>query len=122
MSLIRGKDTTPEFCVRRIVHGLGYRYRKHRADLPGRPDLVFAGRRKIIFVHGCFWHRHCCGLGRMPKSRLKFWREKLEGNRARDRANKQRLRRAGWDVLVLWECQTRDPLAVASRVTEFLDA
>jgi DNA mismatch endonuclease (patch repair protein) len=122
MGLIRGKDTTPELAVRRLVHGLGYRYRKHARGLPGKPDLVFSGRRKVIFVHGCFWHRHNCALGRMPKSRLRFWRAKLDGNRARDNRVKRRLRRNGWKVLVIWECQVRDGASVARRVRQFLNA
>ena len=93
MSRVRGKDTKPELLVRRLVHGMGYRYRLHRRDLPGTPDLVFPGRRKVIFVHGCFWHRHpdpACKLARLPKSRTDFWLPKLEGNRARDIENAAR--------------------------------
>ena len=122
MALIRGKDTAPELTVRRLVHKLGYRYRKHRRELPGQPDLVFAGRRKIIFVHGCFWHRHGCSLGRLPKSRLEFWSDKLEKNRARDLRNVERLEQAGWRVLTIWECELGDPQTIARRVRGFLDA
>jgi DNA mismatch endonuclease (patch repair protein) len=122
MSLVRSKDTGPELAVRRLVHRLGYRYRKHGSGLPGRPDLVFAGRRKVIFVHGCFWHRHACALGRMPKSRLKFWRAKLDGNRERDIRVARALRREGWQLLVIWECHVRDTRSVARRVREFLNA
>jgi len=122
MSLVRDKDTGPELAVRRLVHHLGYRYRKHVRDLPGRPDLVFARRHKIIFVHGCFWHRHDCALGRMPKSRIEFWSSKLEGNRARDTRNRQQLEDRSWRVLVVWECQVDDTVTLASRVREFLDA
>ena len=107
MSLVRAKDTKPEMRVRRLVHGMGYRYRLHRSDLPGKPDLVFPGRRKVIFMHGCFWHRHGCKMGnRMPKSRVAFWRAKLDGNKRRDRRNHRALRRLGWRVLTVWECQT----------------
>lgn len=123
MSQIRGRDTKPELAVRRLVHGQGYRYRLHRKDLPGRPDLVFAGRRAVIFVHGCFWHRHpdpACKLARMPKSRLEFWGPKLTSNRERDLAVEQRLNESGWRVLTVWECEMRDPEAVAAKVRDFL--
>lgn len=103
MSHVRGKDSKPEMVVRRLVHGMGYRYRLHRRDLPGTADLVLPSRKKAIFVHGCFWHRHPdpgCKLVRLPKSRLDFWRPKLEGNRRRDRVNQARLNELGWDVLV----------------------
>jgi DNA mismatch endonuclease (patch repair protein) len=122
MGLIRGHDTRPELSVRRLVHGLGYRYRKNVPALPGKPDLVFVGRQKVIFVHGCFWHRHRCALGRMPKSRLEFWKPKLEGNRARDARNARRLKSDGWRLLVIWECQIRNTQLLARRVREFLDA
>lgn len=123
MSRIRGRDTKPELAVRRLVHGLGYRYRLHRKDLPGKPDLVFAGRRAVILVHGCFWHRHpdpACKLARMPKSRLEFWEPKLASNRERDLAVEQRLNESGWRVLTVWECELRDPEAVAAKVRDFL--
>ena len=99
MSRVKGRDTGPEWAVRRLVHGLGYRYRLHRKDLPGCPDLVFPSRRKVIFVHGCFWHRHpdpACKLARLPKSRLEFWVPKLERNRARDLHSQARLIDMGW--------------------------
>ncbi len=98
MSRVKSRDTKPELAVRRLVHSMGYRYRLH-GKLPGRPDLVFAARRKVIFVHGCFWHRHSgCPNCRLPKSRLAFWKPKLEANKKRDRKNQQSLRRLGWDV------------------------
>jgi len=124
MGRIHGRNTTPEAVVRRVVSGLGYRYRLHVGRLPGRPDLVFAGRRKVIFVHGCFWHRHRgtrCSLARLPKSRLDFWLPKLEANSKRDRRNLAALRRAGWQVLVIWECQLRDLAGLSLRVNRFLD-
>lgn len=106
MSRVRSKDTVPELKIRSLVHGLGYRFRLHRRDLPGCPDLVFSTRRKVIFVHGCFWHRHRkCALSRMPKSRVEFWTVKLNANVARDVINTKALRKAGWKVLVVWECQ-----------------
>lgn len=121
MARVRSKDTRPELAVRRLVHAMGYRYRLHDRRLPGCPDLVFAGRHKVIFVHGCFWHRHQgCPRCRMPKSRRKFWEAKLEGNRKRDQASQRRLRRAGWGVMVIWECQLKDMDRVARRIRKFL--
>ena len=124
MSKIKAKDTKPELRVRRLVHRLGYRYRLHRRSLPCTPDLVFGPRRKVIFVNGCFWHRHDdpdCKLARLPKSRLDFWVPKLEANKARDRRNVLDLRKLGWDVLVIWECQTRNDDTMERLVTQFLD-
>ncbi len=111
MSRVKGRDTGPELTVRRAIHKMGFRYRLHARDLPGRPDLVFARRGIAMFVHGCFWHRHpdpACKLARLPKSRLDFWLPKLEGNRARDIATIARLEALGWTVVVVWECQTSD--------------
>lgn len=123
MALVRGKNTKPELVVRRLVHGLGYRYRLHRRDLPGTPDLVFPNRRKVIFVHGCFWHRHMnCALGRLPKSRSEFWFPKLEGNAERDERNVRELAQLGWRVLTVWECQLRDKTRLADMIRRFLDA
>lgn len=122
MSRVRGQDTGPEMIVRRLVHGMGYRYRTHVAALPGKPDLVFRSRRRVIFVHGCFWHRHRCPLGRLPKSRLDFWKTKLDANRARDRKVMRALRAAGWHPHVVWECELRDLAALAARLKAFLDA
>ena len=120
MSRVRGKNSKPEMAVRRMVHGMGYRYRLHRGDLPGRPDLVFPSRRKVIFVHGCFWHRHDCHLGRVPKSRLDFWLPKLEGNRRRDAANRAALVNIGWECLTVWECEIGDADALRARLARFL--
>jgi DNA mismatch endonuclease (patch repair protein) len=100
---------------------MGYRYRLHRADLPGKPDLVFAGRRKVLFVHGCFWHGHKCPLGRIPKSRVEFWTDKIIGNRERDIGNLGKLKALGWDCLVVWECQLKDDQALGERIRKFLD-
>lgn len=124
MSRVRGKDTKPEMKVRRFVHGMGYRYRLHRKDLPGKPDLVFPSRRKVIFIHGCFWHRHPdsgCKLARLPKSRLDFWRPKLEANRARDLENQIKLAESGWKVLVVWECELGDRAGLENKIKNFLD-
>ena len=123
MGRIQHKDTKPEMRVRKIVHGMGYRYRLHKANLPGKPDLVFTGRRKVIFVHGCFWRRHpdpSCSLARLPKSKLDFWVPKLEANRQRDEANVRELEQAGWDVLTIWECQLRNEKELKSRIQVFL--
>lgn len=122
MRRVKGKDTRPEMKVRRLIHGMGYRYRLHRRDLPGTPDLTFASRRKVIFVHGCFWHRHDgCPLARMPKSKLEFWKPKLEGNKKRDKRNIETLRSSGWQVLVLWECQLKEMSKLENMIKQFLD-
>ena len=124
MARVKGKDTGPEIVVRRVAYGLGYRYRLHGRGLPGKPDLVFKKRRKLIFVHGCFWHRHAaksCKLARLPKSRLDFWRQKLELNRLRDVKNLRALRKAGWRVLVIWECELIDLRRVRRRLRSFLE-
>lgn len=122
MSRIRDKDSKAELLVRRLTHGMGYRYRLHTKDLPGKPDLVFRSRRKVIFVHGCFWHGHECKLGRMPKSRLEFWGNKIGSNRERDSRVLADLAAQGWRALVIWECQTGDRELLSSRIKEFLDA
>ncbi len=108
--------------MRRALHALGYRYRLHDKKLPGKPDLSFPGRKRAVFVHGCFWHMHeGCGLARMPKSRLDFWRPKLEGNRARDAEKFQQLRALGWDVLVVWECELRQMDKLVVHIEAFLN-
>src|SRR5262245_4369907 len=123
MARIRHKDTGPEMFVRRLVHGLGYRYRLHRRELAGRPDLVFRSRKAVLFVHGCFFHRHPdprCPLARLPKSRLDFWLPKLEANRARDERNVRELTGKNWRVLIIWECQLHDKMSVIRRIVDFL--
>ncbi len=123
MRLVRSTDTSPEMRVRRLAHRLGYRYRLHVSKLPGRPDLVFPGRRKVIFVHGCFWHRHKnCRLARLPKSRLDYWLPKLEGNAKRDKRHIKDLRNLGWTTLIIWECQTKDLEWLAGQISCFLSA
>ena len=123
MSAIRGKNTKPELAVRSALHCLGFRYRLHRTDLPGKPDLVFPSLRKIIFVHGCFWHMHQCRYGRVvPATRTEFWQEKRKGNVKRDRRHKAHLRRAGWKVLEVWECWTKNPDRSMARILEFLQS
>ncbi|MBX3397095.1 MAG: DNA mismatch endonuclease Vsr [Gemmataceae bacterium] len=124
LSRIRGKDTAPELAVRRILFSLGYRYRLHVKALPGRPDLVFPARRKVIFVHGCFWHGHACLGGKLPGTRTDFWAAKIDGNRRRDRRNRAALRRLGWESLVVWECSMRrvqSLTTVRARMVRFLD-
>lgn len=122
MAKIRSKDTKPEMRVRRIVHGLGYRYRLHVRTLPGTPDIVLPRHRKIIDVRGCFWHMHTCGTTAVPSSRRTYWLPKLTGNRKRDRAAVRKLRRAGWRVLVIWECEIlKDDGAVERRIVRFLN-
>lgn len=125
MSRVRSKGTTPEMVVRKLTHALGYRFRLHRRDLPGTPDLVFPGRRKVVFVHGCFWHGHhdpSCKLARRPKSRIEFWEAKVKGNHARDARNEMALREGNWNVLTIWECETkaRDRDRLIERLREFL--
>lgn len=123
MSLVKGKNTRPEMIVRRLVHGAGFRYRLHDAKLPGKPDLVFSRKRKVIFVHGCFWHRHeGCALARIPKSNQEFWLTKLGGNKARDKSNLLKLQEAGWDTLVVWECEMKDMESLEQRLREFITA
>jgi|SRR5579864_824346 len=121
MARIRSKDTKPEMVIRRLLHGLGYRYRLHRRDLPGAPDLVFPARKRIIFVHGCFWHQHkSCIDGRIPKSRLEYWEPKLLRNVERDRRNISKLRRSGWKVLKLWECDVLKADDLGQQLRHFL--
>jgi DNA mismatch endonuclease (patch repair protein) len=108
MRAVKSKNTKPEMKVRRFLHAAGYRYRLHRADLPGKPDLVFAGRRKTVFVHGCFWHGHDCKRGaRTPRANRAYWTQKISRNQARFTAQKAALQAAGWGVFVVWECQIR---------------
>lgn len=121
MRAVRSKDTKPEFVVRRLAHALGYRFRLHRKDLPGRPDLAFPGRKAVILVNGCFWHGHDCPKGQTrPATNRAFWDAKLDGNRERDRRNEVALQEAGWRVLVVWECELRDGDALAARLRTFL--
>jgi DNA mismatch endonuclease (patch repair protein) len=122
MSRVRSKNSRAEICVRKLIFALGYRYRLHARELPGRPDIVFRRLRRVIFVHGCFWHRHAdCALARLPKSRLDFWVPKLEGNRDRDKHNRRLLSRKGWKVLTIWECELANLNLLRSRIRRFLD-
>jgi DNA mismatch endonuclease (patch repair protein) len=123
MSRVRGRDTKPELTVRRLVHSSGWRYRLYDGALPGRPDLVFRGKRAAIFVHGCFWHGHPgCKLATMPKTRTAFWSDKIDANRRRDAAVIARLQALGWRVLVIWECETHAPEHLLQKLRVFLTA
>lgn len=121
MAGIKGKNTKPELIVRKLVHGMGFRYRLHRKDLPGSPDLVFPRLKKVIFVHGCFWHRHTgCRFAYTPKSNAQFWLDKLEGNIRRDGQAVTALETLGWQVLIVWECEVSDLPALTRKVSSFL--
>ena len=123
MACIKGKDTKPEMIVRRLVYSLGFRYRLHRSDLPGCPDLCFAPLRKVIFVHGCFWHRHDtkrCKLTRLPKTRVDFWQAKLGANQARDNQQLAALHHQGWKILVVWECELAHKEQLKNKLVSFL--
>jgi DNA mismatch endonuclease (patch repair protein) len=121
MASIRGRDTKPEKLVRRILHQLGYRYRLHRKNLPGKPDIVFPGRRKVIFVHGCFWHMHDCQWGRViPATNTDFWQTKRRGNCVRDEKAIKALQEAGWKSHIVWECDLRDSQRLEKALVEFL--
>lgn len=121
MSRIRGRDTKPEIVVRSLLHGLGYRFRLHIRTLPGTPDIVLPRHRKIVLVHGCFWHMHRCRYGRVvPKTNATFWQQKRDGNRQRDRRSVAAMRRMGWEVLVVWECWLRDLDLVRQRLLSFI--
>lgn len=121
MRAVKGSDTAPELAVRRMVHRLGFRFRLHRKDLPGKPDLVFPGPRKVIFVHGCFWHGHECSRGaRMPKANAEYWRGKIDRNVARDAKHLSNLKSSGWQTAIVWECELKDPTKLQNRLQTFL--
>ncbi|SIR50426.1 T/G mismatch-specific endonuclease [Pseudacidovorax sp. RU35E] len=120
MSRIRGKDTKPELVVRSMLHRMGYRFRIHRKDLPGRPDIVLPRHRKAVLVHGCFWHGHLCKIAPGSKSNTAYWSPKIEANRARDQRNRVALAELGWQVLELWECEIRDLPRTEERLLAFL--
>lgn len=120
MQSVGTAHTRPEMIVRKTLHALGYRYRLHRKDLPGKPDIVFSKKSKIIFVHGCFWHGHGCPKGRLPKSRLDYWGPKIERNRQRDGEIESALRMKGWDVLNVWQCELKDLHLLRCRLSAFL--
>lgn len=120
MSRIGSKHTAPELAVRTLLYGMGYRYRLHRRDLPGKPDIVFISRKKAIFVHGCFWHGHGCRIGKLPKSRVDFWADKMEMNRERDQSNEYALKSAGWQVLTIWQCEIKNEVPLREKLVRFL--
>lgn len=122
MARIRSSNTLPEMRVRRVAHAIGYRFRLHRCDLPGTPDLAFPRLRKVIFVNGCFWHQHPgCRLARLPKSRREYWIPKLTRNRERDREAVENLQKRGWQSKTIWECETLDNIVLADTILDFLD-
>jgi DNA mismatch endonuclease (patch repair protein) len=121
MQSVKSRDTGPEMAVRRMLHRAGYRYRLHVKKLPGSPDIVFPGRKKIVFVHGCFWHGHGCRIGRPPKSRLDFWAAKIEANRVRDAQKERELQAMGWSVLTVWQCEIADAERLEAQLKNFLD-
>lgn len=122
MAKIRSRDTKPELAVRRLVYRMGYRYRLHAPRLPGRPDLVFSLRKRVIFVHGCYWHRHRrCRFAYLPKSNVEFWRKKFKSNTARDTWVNKELAQLGWEVLTVWECEVRDLEGLRTKLARFLD-
>ena len=121
MSRVKGRNTKPELLIRSLAHRLGYRFRLHRTDLPGKPDLVFPGRRAVIFVHGCFWHGHTCKRGSLkPKTNAAFWVAKLGRNIERDSAQIRQLKGMGWRALIIWECEIKNERKVATRINKFL--
>lgn len=120
MSKIKGKDTKPEKIVRSLLHSMGYRFRIHRKDLPGNPDIVLPKYKTVIFIHGCFWHGHDCKVSRVPKTRTHYWIDKFEKNRSRDRKNILDLKQTGWKVCVIWECQTQDFKKIENRIISLL--
>lgn len=122
MRCVKSKDTTPELVVRKISHSLGYRHRLYRKDLPGKPDLVFPSRKKIIFVHGCFWHGHKCKRGdRLPKSNREYWVKKIKSNMDRDKHHIEELNNQGWSVLIVWECEVKNLYNLTQKIAEFID-
>jgi DNA mismatch endonuclease (patch repair protein) len=122
MRAVKSRDTGAERAVRSLVHGMGYRYRLHCSDLPGKPDMVFPARRKVIFINGCFWHGHACARGdRTPKTNRDYWERKISRNRARDGSSGRELRALGWNVLVIWECQLKDEARLAASLRAFLN-
>jgi len=123
MAKVRSKDTKPEMVVRRLIYSLGYRYRLHRKDLPGKPDLVFYQRKKVIFIHGCFWHEHNCRAGlKKPKSNQDYWIPKLRRNVQRDKENRDLLVKLGWKVLIIWECELKNKESLTETIKSFFNS
>ena len=122
MAAVKSKNTGPEMAIRRALHRRGFRYALHATDLPGKPDLVFRSRRKIVFVNGCFWHGHSCSKGHLPKTRIRYWSAKIDANRVRDRKAAKLLRQDGWSVMTVWQCYTKDLDKLAGRIARFLES
>jgi DNA mismatch endonuclease (patch repair protein) len=121
MSKIRSKDTRPEMLIRKLIFSHGYRYRLHYKNLPGKPDIVFPSRKKVVFVHGCFWHQHNkCRDGKLPKSKLSYWKPKLEKNVFRDKDHQVKLKKLGWQYLIIWECELKDIVSLENKIINFL--
>jgi DNA mismatch endonuclease (patch repair protein) len=121
MQAVKQKNTGPELAVRKLLYSHGYRYRLHRRDLPGRPDIALGPKHKAIFVHGCFWHGHDCPKGQLPKSKLNYWGPKIEANKERDRRNQRELEELGWDVMTIWQCELANTQALWVRIQEFVE-
>jgi DNA mismatch endonuclease (patch repair protein) len=123
MQAVKSKNTSPELLVRRLLHARGYRYRLHRSDLPGNPDIVFFRQKKVLFIHGCFWHGHDCARGsRIPKTNTEYWTAKVSRNRSRDAKVRKRLQSDRWKVLTLWECELRNEVAILKKLERFLES
>jgi len=122
MKEVRSKNTSTELAVRKLIYSLGYRYRLHYKELPGKPDLTFIGRKKAIFIHGCFWHAHECPKGRPPKSNLAYWLPKLERNKARDIENINSLSSLGWKTLTIWQCEIKNEESLRKKILHFLES
>lgn len=122
MQAVKQKNTGPELAVRKLLYSHGYRYRLHRRDLPGRPDIALGPKRKAIFVHGCFWHGHDCPKGQLPKSKLNYWGPKIEANKERDRRKQRELEELGWDVMTIWQCELANAQALWVRIQEFVES
>ncbi|WP_150047948.1 very short patch repair endonuclease [Methylomonas rhizoryzae] len=120
MTSVKSKNTGPEVQIRKMLHALGYRYRLHRKELPGSPDIVFPGKRKAIFVHGCFWHGHDCRWGKLPKSNIDYWQSKISDNISRDTRNQAALRLLGWSSLVVWQCELRNSDDLKTKLVRYL--
>jgi len=121
MRAVRSKNTAPEKVVRSLLHRLGFRFRLHQKDLAGTPDIVFRGSKRLLFVHGCFWHGHACRRGRPPASNIEFWHQKISANKMRDARALKLLRGQGWKVMTVWDCQTRNSLLLEKRLSRFLN-
>ncbi|CCD89884.1 DNA mismatch endonuclease of very short patch repair [Bradyrhizobium sp. ORS 285] len=121
MSRVKQRHTAPELLIRSLLHRAGFRFRLHSPKLPGRPDIIFPGRRKVVFVHGCFWHGHDCRRGKAPSSNKRFWQKKISGNRLRDEQTIGRLKELGWESFIVWECETKEAEIITGKLAQFLE-